>query len=223
MATNDQLDGATDRGSELTTTPRDRTAEPATEEEIRAAHIGEVTPLNVPVLLAEYDLAWPQLYAREAQRILTALGDQVLLLEHVGSTSVPGLAAKPRIDILLVVPHSADESAYVPALEAAGYVLRIREPNLDEHRMFKGPDTDVNLHVLSQGCREIARMLLFRDWLRNHVDDRQLYERTKRELAQRTWKYTQQYADAKTEVVERILARAQGQEDPQGGEACSGD
>ena len=88
------------------------------------------------------------------------------LLEHAGSTSVPGLAAKPRIDIMLAVPDSADEPSYVPALEAAGYVLRIREPDWYEHRVFKGPDTDVNLHVFSAGCPEIARMLLFRDWLR---------------------------------------------------------
>jgi GrpB-like predicted nucleotidyltransferase (UPF0157 family) len=204
---------------------RDRAAVPSTEEEILAAHIGQVNPLNGPILLAEYNPTWPQLYAREARRIRMALGDQVLLLEHVGSTSVPGLAAKPLVDILLVVPHSADEPAYVPALEAAGYMLRIREPEWYEHRMFKGPDTDINLHVLSQGCPEITPMLLFRDWLRVHTSDRQLYERTKRELAQRTWTHIQQYADAKTAVVQAILARAQGQgqEDPQGGEARSGE
>jgi GrpB-like predicted nucleotidyltransferase (UPF0157 family) len=125
---------------------------------------------------------------------------------------VPGLAAKPRIDILLVVPQSADETAYVPALEAVGYVLRIREPDLDEHRMFKGPDTDINLHVYSLGCPEVDRLRLFRDWLRTHTGDCEQYERTKRDLARREWKYTQQYADAKTEVIEEILARAQGKE-----------
>jgi len=87
-------------------------------------------------------------------------------------------------------------------------VLRIREPDWYEHRVFKGPDTDVNLHVFSQGCTEIDRMLLFRDWLRNNASDRQLYERTKKELARQNWKYTQNYADAKTMVVEEILARA---------------
>jgi GrpB-like predicted nucleotidyltransferase (UPF0157 family) len=137
------------------------------------------------------------------------LGDRVLLIEHVGSTSVPGLAAKPRIDMLLVVPNSADESTYVPALEAAGYVLAIREPDWYEHRVFKGPDMDINLHVFSPGCPEIDRMLLFRNWLRSNTSDRELYERTKRELARKDWKYTQNYADAKTEVVEEIIARAQ--------------
>jgi GrpB-like predicted nucleotidyltransferase (UPF0157 family) len=149
-----------------------------------------------------------QTLEREATRIRAALGDQIVLLEHVGSTSVPGLATKPRIDILLIVPNSADEPTYVPALEAAGYVLRIREPHWHEHRVFKGPDTDVNLHVFSPDSPEIERMLLFRDWLRGNASDRQLYERTRRELAQKDWKYTQNYADARTEVVEEILMRA---------------
>lgn len=187
-----------------------RTDAPMTEEELRAVTVGELAPLAGPIEIVDYDPRWPALFKREAQGIRAALGDRVLLLEHVGSTSVPGLAAKPRIDILLVVADSADEPTYVPALEAAGYLLRIREPDWYEHRMFKGPDTEVNLHVLSEGCVEIERMLLFRDWLRRNDADRELYERTKRELAQRTWKYTQNYADAKTAVVEEIMARALG-------------
>ena len=131
-----------------------------------------------------------------------------MLVEHTGSTSVPGLAAKPIIDITLAVPDSGDEKSYVPALEAAGYVLRIREPDWFEHRVFKGPDTNVNLHVFSDGCAEIDRMVRFRDWLRTDQADRELYERTKRELAAREWTYVQDYADAKTLVVEEIVARA---------------
>ena len=182
---------------------------PFTEEQILAAHMGKPVPQFVPIQIVDYDPEWPQLYEHEAERIQSALGNRVLLIEHVGSTSVPGLAAKPKIDILLVVANSADEPSYVPALEAAGYVLRIREPDWDEHRMFKGPDTDINLHVFSSGCPEINRMLLFRDWLRSNESDRLLYERTKRELARINWKYTQNYADAKTTVVQEILARAQ--------------
>ena len=87
-------------------------------------------------------------------------------------------------------------------------MLRIREPDWFEHRVFKGPDTNVNLHVYTEGCAEIERYLLFRDWLRTHDDERDLYERTKRELAARDWRFVQQYADAKTEVVEGIIARA---------------
>ena len=126
----------------------------------------------------------------------------------MGSTSVPGLVAKPRIDVLLVVPDSADEPAYVPALEAAGYVLRIRESDWHEHRVFKGPDTDTNIHVFSADCSEIERMVGFRDWLRSHDADRERYAEAKRELAVRTWRWVQDYADAKTAVVEGIIARA---------------
>jgi GrpB-like predicted nucleotidyltransferase (UPF0157 family) len=133
----------------------------------------------------------------------------VVQLEHTGSTSVPGLSAKPCIDMTLVVPDSSDESSYASALEATGYVLVIREPDWFEHRVFKGPDTNVNLHVFSPGCQEIERMVGFRDWLRTHDEDRDLYERTKRELATREWKYVQNYADAKTDVVEEIVARAE--------------
>ena len=183
---------------------------PLTEEQIRAAQVGELVPLVAPVQIVDYDHEWPRLYGREAEGVQSTLGDRVLLIEHVGSTSVPELAAKPLIDMLLVVANSADESAYVPALETAGYVLRIREPDWYEHRMFKGPNTDINLHVFSSGCREIDRMLLFRDWLRSNESDRRLYEHTKRELARNNWKYMQNYADAKTAVVEEILARARG-------------
>lgn len=181
---------------------------PMTEAQIQAAHVSEVKPHNQPVYLADYDPAWPQLFAQEAARVRAALADRVLLLEHVGSTSVPGLAAKPKIDMLLVVANSADEPAYVPAMEAAGYLLHIREPDWYEHRLFKGPDTEINLHVFSLGCEEINRMLLFRNWLRTNRADRELYERTKRELARQEWKYVQNYADAKSAVVQEILARA---------------
>jgi GrpB-like predicted nucleotidyltransferase (UPF0157 family) len=160
------------------------------------------------VVIAEYDPAWPALYAAEAGRVRGVLGDRVLGLEHVGSTSVPGLPAKPVIDMLLTVANSADEAAYVADLEQAGYTLRIREPDWFEHRLFKGPGADINLHVFSQGCEEIERMLRFRDWLRSHPDDLGLYLRTKLLLARREWDQTQDYADAKTDVVREILARA---------------
>jgi GrpB-like predicted nucleotidyltransferase (UPF0157 family) len=94
-------------------------------------------------------------------------------------------------------------------MEGAGYVLRIREPDWFEHRLFKGPDTNINLHVFSAGCDETDRMVLFRDWLRGNDADRELYARAKRELASHDWKYVQQYADAKTTVVTEIMSRAQ--------------
>jgi GrpB-like predicted nucleotidyltransferase (UPF0157 family) len=186
----------------------DNNAQRRTDAEIEAQRIGPVVPHNAPITLAEYDPRWPSLFAREADRIRAMLGSTAVLVEHAGSTSVPGLPAKPIIDIVLAVPDSADEKAYVPALEAAGYVLRVREPDWFEHRMLKGPDTDINLHVFTVGATEIDRMLLFRDWLRENDDDRETYLRVKRELAQREWRHIQHYADAKTAIVADITVRA---------------
>ena len=168
---------------------------------------------NAPIQLMDYDAQWPALFIREANRVRAALGDRVLMLEHVGSTSVPGLAAKPIIDLILAVADSANEAEYVPAMESAGYVLHIREPDWHQHRLFKGPDTNINLHVYSFGCPVIDTMLLFRDWLRTNDADRELYERTKRDLAQQTWKHIQNYADAKTSIVAEIVARARAARD----------
>ena len=181
---------------------------PTPEEKLFAARVDGSPPASGPVVLVEYDPEWPRLFAREETRIREALGDNALQVEHAGSTSIPGVAAKPIIDIVLVVQDSADEPAYVPALEAAGYRLRIREPEWFEHRLLKNTDPNVNLHVFSADCPEVDRMLRFRDHLRRDAADRELYERTKRALAQREWKYVQHYADAKSEVVEDILRRA---------------
>lgn len=189
--------------------PIDPTDEAAYDERVSAAFVGEPEPLRARLVIAEYDPAWPAAYEREATRIRVALGERVVRLEHAGSTSVPGLPAKPIIDMVLEVPDSGTESTYVPDLEAAGYRLQIREADWLEHRMFKGPDIEVHLHVFSAHCSETDKMLMFRDWLRGNAADRDLYARTKRDLAARDWKYMQQYADAKTEVVLGIMARAE--------------
>jgi GrpB-like predicted nucleotidyltransferase (UPF0157 family) len=169
---------------------------------------GNVQLLTKSVEIREYDPEWPRLYAREEERIRLLLGERVVRIEHAGSTSVPGLPAKPIVDIVLEVPDSSDEPAYVPGLEAAGYRVVIREPEWFEHRVFKGPDTNVNLHTFTAPCEEVDRMLRFRDHLRASAEDRELYARTKRELAAYPWKYVQQYADAKTAVVKEIMERA---------------
>jgi GrpB-like predicted nucleotidyltransferase (UPF0157 family) len=175
---------------------------------MRAATIGEPQRIDGAIELRPYDDAWPRLYAVEAERVAGVLGSKALLLDHVGSTSVPGLPAKPIIDMLLVVADSSAEDDYVAPMERAGYVLRIREPDWYEHRLLKGPNANINLHVFSSGCVEIGRMLRFRNHLRTDASDRQLYAQTKRELAARRWNYVQEYADAKTEVVETIITRA---------------
>ncbi len=181
--------------------------EQTSEEYLEAVTIGEREPHRAPVELEDYDPEWPELYRLEEGKIRSALGERALRVEHAGSTSVPGLAAKPVIDIVLEVADTNDEPAYVPGLEEAGYVLRIREPDWFEHRLLKGIDPSVNLHVFPSGCPEVERMMGFRDHLRGNEADRELYERAKRELAARTWEHVQNYADAKSEVVQAILGR----------------
>jgi GrpB-like predicted nucleotidyltransferase (UPF0157 family) len=158
------------------------------------------------IRLVEYDLSWPKQYRRHADTIAGALGTALVSIEHVGSTSVPGLAAKPVIDIVVVVENSGDEAKYLPALTQAGYQLRVREPEWYEHRMLRTPELDVHVHVFSRGCSEVSRMLAFRDRLRESAQDRQRYETVKRELAAKNWPTMQDYADAKSDVVASILS-----------------
>jgi len=160
------------------------------------------------VVLVDPDPSWPDQYAEQERRIRAALGDAALQIDHVGSTSVPGLPAKPIVDVSLVVADPVDEAAYVPALEAARYRLALREPEWFEHRLLRGTDPDVNLHVFGPGCAEVEAMLLFRDTLRSRPEELAIYLAAKRELSARTWEFTQDYADAKSEVVAAILARA---------------
>ena len=184
------------------------------QAELDKLFVGGVAPRHDrPIHLAPYNPEWPAWYDREATRIRATLGDRVRKLEHAGSTSVPGLSAKPVIDIVLAVADSADEDAYVPDMVAAGYRLVIREPDWYEHRLFKGPDTNINLHTFTEGSPEIRRMLAFRDRLRSHPEELAAYEAAKQELATRTWAYVQDYADAKGAVVEGIIARALAEED----------
>jgi GrpB-like predicted nucleotidyltransferase (UPF0157 family) len=157
------------------------------------------------IVLAEYDTAWPERFEAERARILGALDSRALRIEHVGSTSVPGLAAKPIVDILVAVADPDHESAYVADLERAGYVLRVLEPG---HRMLRTPELDVHVHVWREGDEEIRRTLAFRDRLRSSAEDRRAYEELKRELATREWDDFNHYAAAKGSLIQAILARA---------------
>ncbi len=188
--------------------PESREVPLTSEEDIRRGTVGPVVFHNAPIVLVAYDPRWPAMFDREAKRIRAALASLAIRVEHVGSTSVPGLAAKPIIDMVLEVADSSDEPAYVSDLEVAGYRLTIREPEWFEHRLLKGPVININLHVFSAGCEETARMVRFRDWLRSHAEDRERYEAVKRDLSQQDWKYVQQYADAKSSIVTEIMARA---------------
>ena len=162
----------------------------------------------ITIELRDYDADWPRQYEARALAIRNALGHKVLALDHTGSTSVPGLAAKPVLDILLTVADSTDEMAYRSPLEQIGFWLKVREPDWFEHRMFRGDAPATNLHVYSAGCPEIARTLTFRNWLRSNPADRMIYENEKRRLAAQSWETVQNYADAKTEVISTILKKA---------------
>ena len=118
------------------------------------------------IVVVPYRQDWPETYRHHAERIAAALGDVALRIEHIGSTAVPGLAAKPIVDMLVVVADSAHEDAYLPAMQRAGYELRVREPDFEEHRMLRTAERDVHVHVLSAGSPEVERYLRFRDALR---------------------------------------------------------
>lgn len=163
------------------------------------------------VVIAEYSEEWPRRFEAERRRLEEALGATARGIEHVGSTSVPGLAAKPIVDILVTVDDPDDEAAFVPQLEAAGYELRVREPG---HRMFRTPGREVHVHVWAAGSDEERRHLVFRDRLRSDPADREEYEQAKRALAG-PWPDVNYYAQAKTPVIEAIMARAAaGRENP---------
>ena len=162
----------------------------------------------VKVSLHPYSPEWTGTFAQEARRIEEALARLAVEVHHVGSTSIPGLRAKPIVDITLAVPDSIDEDSYLPALVGAGYEFVLREPEWHEHRLFKRLDPRTNLHVFTVGSSEVERMLAFRDHLRVNADDRALYESTKATLADRDWPTVQDYADAKSDVIEMIITRA---------------
>jgi GrpB-like predicted nucleotidyltransferase (UPF0157 family) len=161
------------------------------------------------VILVAYDPRWPATFTAVAAEVRACLRSTAADVIHVGSTAVPGLTAKPVIDIVVLVNDSADEAAYLAPLLGRGFRLSVREPGWFEHRLLQRRDPPVNLHVFSAGCDEVGRMLLFRDWLRGHPNDRDLYAATKRRLAQQSWDRVQDYADAKADVVAEIMARAQ--------------
>jgi GrpB-like predicted nucleotidyltransferase (UPF0157 family) len=168
-----------------------------------------VTPLPPSlVVITPYDDAWPLAYAQVETVVRDALGDLVLAIEHTGSTSVPGLAAKPVVDAVLTVPDPADEDAYVLPLQARGYVLRVREPEWEQHRMLTTPERTVNLHVFGPGAVEPRRQTLFRDWLRGHPEDRDAYGAHKAEIAGRGFTRVMDYNNHKAELVYDIYEKA---------------
>lgn len=157
------------------------------------------------IVITAYDEQWPQRFDDLAGAIRRAMREAALSIEHIGSTAVPGLAAKPIIDILLTVPDVGDEAVYPARLEGAGFALRVREPG---HRMFRTAAKDAHIHVLSAESDEVDNYRDLRDWLRLDEVDRALYAETKRTLAQQQWSDMNHYAEAKSGVIAQILGRA---------------
>lgn len=155
------------------------------------------------ITIADYDPFWAQRFAVEHARIALALGRRARSVEHIGSTSVPGLAAKPIIDIMVEVDDPNDDASHGPSLEGAGYQLRVIEA---DHRMYRTRERDVHVHLWRSGSADISRHLAFRDRLRGSDQARGLYERTKRDLAARAWADTNDYAEAKSAVIAEIMA-----------------
>lgn len=184
--------------------------------EVRESQRPDVTAVEIvggiekrELIIAKYNFNWPVIYRRHEARIRAALDATALQIEHIGSTAVPGLAAKPIIDILVAVGDITAEEEYLAPLLAAGYRLRVREPG---HRMVRTPELDVHVHILQIGDDAAGDYLLLRDHLRHNAADRELYERTKRSLAAMEWRDMNAYADAKTDVVTEIKNRARQQD-----------
>ena len=138
-------------------------------------------PTDYTLRIEEPDPAWSQRFAVLADDIVATLGDRVLDLQHVGSTSVPGLPAKPIIDVDLTVADPADEASYIPELETLGYLHWLTEPDWHGHRLLKMlAEPRVHLHVFGPGCPEVVRHQMFREWLTAHAEDRERYAGAKR-------------------------------------------
>jgi len=154
--------------------------------------------------IVDYRPAWAERFGGERARIDAALGSIARSIDHVGSTAVPGLGAKPIVDIMVTVDDPDDESSYLPQLEQAGYVLRVREP---QHRMLRTPELEVQVHIWTAGSDDERRHLIFRVRLRSSAEDRAEYERTKRELAGQH-RDVNHYANAKGALIGRIIENA---------------
>lgn len=161
--------------------------------------------------IVDPDPTWPETFELLKSRIMSALGPTALSIEHVGSTSVPGLPAKPIIDMDLTVADVLDEDMYVPQLEAAGFHFLLREPNWHEHRFFCSYEPAANLHVFGRDCPEAARHKIFREWLLKSAPDRELYATVKREASEASRNANESmdgYTMRKSDCVRQILDRA---------------
>ena len=173
--------------------------------------LAEWTPL--PITVVDYDPAWPAIFERLRERIASALGSLAVHIEHVGSTSVTGLAAKPIIDIDTVIPSADSLPATIERLEAIGYSHRgeIQGGPPGCEAFDRPPDDPVHhLFVCPQGAEQFEKHIAFRDYLRAHPEARAEYVVLKRSLAERFSRDRLAYTESKTEFIVGILARSRG-------------
>ena len=169
-------------------------------------------PADRPIVIAEYDPAWPEMFEVEAAIIFAVTGNIVRRLEHIGSTAVPGLAAKPVIDILAGVDVLDLARAAVPAMQRVEYEYVPEFEEETPQRLYFRKDVDgaraFHVHMVELTSDWWADHLLFRDWLRAHPDDARAYAALKRDLAAKHGADRVAYTDAKTGFVRECLARA---------------
>lgn len=163
-------------------------------------------PKITSISIEPYSPDWKKVFQNQKAKIKDALGNTALTIEHIGSTAVPELHAKPIIDIDLIVKNPNQEESYIPMLKKIGYELIIREPSWYQHRMLRLKNPCVNLHIFAPNCAEHIRHCLFRDWLCEHEDDRQLYTNAKL-AARHSVTTTQDYNQNKQSTVRAIYQK----------------
>lgn len=166
---------------------------------------------DIPLEVVPADPSWPAQFALVKSRIEAALGSQVTAVDHVGSTSVPDMIAKPVIDIDVTVANIQDESTYALALEDAGFQFILRDPSWNQHRLFYGYEPPANVHVFGPESKELIRHAAMRDWLKEHPEDRKIYADIKIKASKEAIENGEdvnQYNDRKSAVLQEILARA---------------
>ncbi|MEN6410302.1 MAG: GrpB family protein [Anaerolineaceae bacterium] len=166
------------------------------------------------IVVADYDPAWARAFAEEKQRIQTAIGETLTGIEHVGSTAVPGLAAKPVIDLLVGIRSLADAPRCVAPLAALGYrYIPEYEADLPERRYFQRQNAEGehthHIHMVEPGSEFWRRHLLFRDYLRAHPETAVEYAALKRALAAQYRSDRAGYTDAKSDFIARVMAQAE--------------
>lgn len=155
------------------------------------------------VNLAEYTPEWVNLFQKEKKLISNKLQDKIVTVEHIGSTSVPGLGAKPIVDILLGVRKISDADGFIPKMIELGYEYRNNFENVMPYRRYFTKPGFYHIHTVEVTSEFWRRHLLFRDYMRAHDEIRDAYFKTKSKLAEQEWDDTNDYAYAKTEFIKK--------------------